>query len=62
MVGNSVCSDVLPVIAVGGRAVHMVYEITWEHDHITRNLPAGAVPVAKLLDRLDTETVNDGEH
>ena len=29
MVGNSVASDVLPVLAVGGRAVHVPYHITW---------------------------------
>jgi putative hydrolase of the HAD superfamily len=37
MVGNSVRSDVLPVLAVGGRAVHIPHELTWiqemaEHD------------------------------
>ena len=34
MVGNSVRSDILPVIAIGGRAVHIPYEITWGHEHI----------------------------
>jgi putative hydrolase of the HAD superfamily len=33
MVGNSVRSDVLPVLAVGGRAVHIGYEFTWEMEH-----------------------------
>jgi putative hydrolase of the HAD superfamily len=30
MVGNSVKSDILPVLALGGRAVHIEYEMTWE--------------------------------
>ena len=30
MVGNSVRSDVLPVLALGGRAVHVPYHVTWE--------------------------------
>lgn len=30
MVGNSVRSDVLPVLAIGGRAVHVPYHVTWE--------------------------------
>jgi putative hydrolase of the HAD superfamily len=30
MVGNSVRSDILPVLALGGRAVHIEYELTWE--------------------------------
>jgi putative hydrolase of the HAD superfamily len=29
MIGNSVVSDVLPVLAVGARAVHVPYHITW---------------------------------
>jgi putative hydrolase of the HAD superfamily len=33
MVGNSVRSDVLPVLAVGGQAVHIAYELTWELEH-----------------------------
>jgi putative hydrolase of the HAD superfamily len=30
MVGNSVKSDILPVLALGARAVHIEYELTWE--------------------------------
>ena len=30
MVGNSVKSDVLPVIEIGGHAVHVPYHITWD--------------------------------
>jgi putative hydrolase of the HAD superfamily len=33
MVGNSVRSDVLPVRAIGGHAVHIPYRITWAHEH-----------------------------
>jgi len=33
MVGNSVKSDILPVLALGGRAVHIEYETTWEMEH-----------------------------
>jgi len=29
MIGNSVASDVLPVLAIGARAVHVPYHITW---------------------------------
>jgi putative hydrolase of the HAD superfamily len=34
MVGNSLRSDVLPVIALGGHAVHIPYHITWEHEAV----------------------------
>jgi len=33
MVGNSVKSDILPVLALGGQAVHIEYELTWEMEH-----------------------------
>lgn len=34
MVGNSLRSDVLPVIEIGGRAVHVPYDITWSHETV----------------------------
>lgn len=33
MVGNSLPSDVLPVIELGGRGVHVPYHVTWHHEH-----------------------------
>jgi len=32
MVGNSLKSDILPVLALGGSGVHIPYRITWEHE------------------------------
>jgi putative hydrolase of the HAD superfamily len=32
MVGNSLKSDVLPVLAIGGQAVHIPFETTWVHE------------------------------
>ena len=34
MIGNSVRSDVLPVMALGGHAVHVPYHITWEMERV----------------------------
>jgi putative hydrolase of the HAD superfamily len=34
MVGNSLRSDVLPVVEVGARAVHVPYEVTWALEHV----------------------------
>jgi putative hydrolase of the HAD superfamily len=34
MVGNSLRSDVLPVVTLGGQAVHIPYEVTWHHEHV----------------------------
>jgi putative hydrolase of the HAD superfamily len=33
MVGNSLNSDVAPVLHVGGFAVHVPYPLTWALDH-----------------------------
>ncbi|MEY3700210.1 MAG: hypothetical protein RIS37_78 [Actinomycetota bacterium] len=33
MVGNSLKSDILPVLAIGGFGVYVPYEILWELDH-----------------------------
>ncbi len=34
MVGNSLRSDILPVVALGARAVHVPYATTWIHEHV----------------------------
>lgn len=39
MVGNSLRSDVLPVIELGGWAVHVPYETTWIHERVTDDDP-----------------------
>ncbi|MEA3217510.1 MAG: putative hydrolase of the superfamily [Acidimicrobiia bacterium] len=33
MVGNSMRSDVLPAVEVGGRAVYIPYQVTWAFEH-----------------------------
>ncbi len=32
MVGNSLRSDILPVVEIGGHAVHIPYHVTWAHE------------------------------
>jgi putative hydrolase of the HAD superfamily len=34
MVGNSLRSDVVPVVELGARAVHIPYQVTWHHEHV----------------------------
>lgn len=34
MIGNSLKSDAMPVLAIGGHAVHIPYHITWEHEKV----------------------------
>lgn len=34
MVGNSLKSDILPVLDLGSRAIHVPYHSTWEHEEV----------------------------
>ena len=38
MIGNSLKSDILPVLNVGGYGVHVPYHITWAHEHIEHSI------------------------
>jgi putative hydrolase of the HAD superfamily len=35
MIGNSLRSDILPIIELGGQAIHIPYHITWAHERVT---------------------------
>ncbi len=53
MIGNSVKSDILPVLDIGGKAIHIPFEITWEHEQINqKNLGYVFPEVEKLTDIL----------
>lgn len=34
MTGNSLKSDILPVLAIGGHGIHIPYHTTWEHERV----------------------------
>ncbi|RYU91481.1 HAD family hydrolase [Mucilaginibacter terrigena] len=38
MIGNSLKSDVMPVLNIGGHAVHVPYHITWAHEQIEHSI------------------------
>ncbi|RZK56900.1 MAG: HAD family hydrolase [Pedobacter sp.] len=38
MIGNSLKSDVLPVLEIGGNAVHVPYHTTWAHEVVENNV------------------------
>ncbi|WPU91181.1 HAD family hydrolase [Mucilaginibacter sabulilitoris] len=38
MVGNSLKSDIMPVLNIGGHAIHVPFHTTWAHEHIETNL------------------------
>ena len=38
MIGNSLKSDVIPVLAIGGHAVHVPYHTTWAHEVVEKSI------------------------
>lgn len=38
MIGNSLKSDVIPVLNIGGHAIHVPYHTTWAHEHVETKL------------------------
>jgi putative hydrolase of the HAD superfamily len=38
MIGNSLKSDVLPVLNIGGHAVHIPYHTTWAHEQVEHTI------------------------
>jgi len=34
MIGNSLKSDILPILNIGGHGVHIPYHITWAHEKV----------------------------
>jgi len=34
MIGNSLKSDIVPVLDIGSEAIHIPYHMTWEHEHV----------------------------
>ena len=55
MVGNSLRSDVAPVLELGGRAVHIPHGVTWAAEHVSASDEAAlsaAVPVLASMHML----------
>jgi putative hydrolase of the HAD superfamily len=50
MVGNSLRSDILPVLALGGQAVYIPYQLTWQHE--SAEAPAPSTPRFYQLEHL----------
>jgi putative hydrolase of the HAD superfamily len=53
VVGNSLRSDVLPVLAIGGRAVHIPYHVTWAHEVAPPPERGGYVELGTIRDLPD---------
>ena len=50
MVGNSLRSDILPPVELGGRAIHIPHEHTWAHE--LAELPAELASAVTILDSM----------
>lgn len=37
MVGNSLKSDVLPILTIGAKAIHVPFHTTWQHEEVDQN-------------------------
>jgi putative hydrolase of the HAD superfamily len=54
MIGNSLKSDILPVLELGGTAFHIPYHVTWEHEKIHHTIENDRFhQLAKLPELLD---------
>lgn len=38
MIGNSIKSDILPVLSIGGHAYHIPFHTTWTHQHVAHSI------------------------
>lgn len=52
MIGNSLRSDIVPVLELGGWGVHMPYHVTWAHE-TEATLPADAVARMRSVNAAD---------
>ena len=50
MIGNSLRSDIAPVLALGGWGVHMPYHTTWVHETASTLAPADAPRMCSVAD------------
>jgi putative hydrolase of the HAD superfamily len=57
MVGNSIRSDILPVLELGGRAVHIPYEYLWGHEVAEHD---GDVPTLASIKELPGWLASEG--
>lgn len=54
MVGNSLKSDVLPVLSIGGHGYHVPYHVTWAHEHVEDSIDHKQFKqLARLTELLD---------
>ncbi|TDT37197.1 putative hydrolase of the HAD superfamily [Maribacter spongiicola] len=54
MIGNSLKSDVLPLVEIGARAIHVPFHTTWEHEEVKGPIEnKGYMTISTLTDILE---------
>ena len=53
MIGNSVKSDIAPVVIIGGVAIHTPHEITWVHEMMDMPQSDNIIEVNSIKEILD---------
>ena len=53
MIGNSVKSDIAPVVNIGGRAIHVPHEVVWVHEMMDMPQSDRIFEVKKITEILD---------
>jgi putative hydrolase of the HAD superfamily len=54
MIGNSLKSDVLPLVNIGAKAIHVPFHTTWQHEEVEEPKEKnGYITMGKLSDVLD---------
>lgn len=48
MVGNSLKSDVIPILNIGAKAIHVPFHTTWAHEMVSKDQEKGAKGYVKL--------------
>jgi len=59
MVGNSVKSDILPVINIGGVGVHVPFHTTWQHETVTETPTNHYYEIEFISQLVDILSFND---
>lgn len=49
MIGNSLKSDVLPIINIGGKAIHVPFHTTWQHETVSPHEESDEYDVVKSI-------------
>ncbi len=52
MIGNSLKSDVLPIINIGARAIHVPFHTTWQHEEVAVDETVRQYPTLTAIDKL----------